>query len=134
MSMTLAMAKQALEDGNPVLGCFVRVRVDKGWGGPWGCDRTPAKWVCVWCGYQARGTDDEPDLRFRRHALHQLHAHCDRCGVWVPALADGSPREHPANICPGKTEADRVVPVLPVRRSMLAADAPRGRKLVEVAV
>jgi len=50
--------------------------------------------------------------------------------VIVPGEEVGHVDEYPWNQCPGKTKADKVVPVLPVRASALDPEAPRGRRLL----
>ncbi|GAA2178252.1 hypothetical protein GCM10009785_00130 [Brooklawnia cerclae] len=93
------------------------VSPDRGWGGPYGQDRKWAWWACVWCGKKVPGTNNAPFVR--RHPFtgeweevcaRNGHAPCARCGAWLPRLNDGCPREHNWTACPGKTEADRVVP------------------------
>ena len=96
---------------------------DRGWGGPYGQDRRHAKWACVHCGAKVYGDDDWPVGAFTRRGFGQAahwepitpcarngHAPCRACGQMLPRLNDGCPREHRWQICPGKTEADRVQP------------------------
>ena len=99
--------------------CFVLVRDDKGWGGPYGQQRRPALWKCEDCGYTIRGYflrfDGQP-IQVPGHEKKQLadhhecgHAPCSRCGQLLPRRKDGSPRQHAANRCPAKTDGDTIV-------------------------
>lgn len=90
---------------------------DRGYGGAYGNDRRPARWECVDCGRSVDGTDLRPWLSPNGHTGKYGNACCDNghgpcsyCGKVLPRLADGSLRAHPWRICPGKTEAHRVIP------------------------
>jgi hypothetical protein len=101
---------------------FRLVTRDRGWGGPYGQERRPAKWACIDCGAQLDGTDEapylrqgwslagpgtgEPDFACARNG----HAPCWACGKQLPRLNDGCPREHRWNRCPAKTEGNRMNP------------------------
>ena len=89
---------------------------DKGWGGPYGQNRQPARWACVDCGRTIRGEDSGPwiDTDWAGKPIDKCqrngHAPCRLCGKPLPRLDDGCPREHNWRACPGKTEADRMQP------------------------
>ncbi len=99
---------------------FIRIKEDRGYGGPWGQSRQPAKWQCVACGRIVDGTDERPYLsrsrwggrpgRFNNACADNGHAPCRLCKKPLARLNCGCPREHNANVCPGKTAADRVYP------------------------
>ena len=95
---------------------------DRGYGGPYGADRRPAKWACVGCGQMVDGTDTEPWVKtihfidrpdgftWSTACARNGHAPCRACGRPLARLNDGCPREHRWTECPGKTEADRMQP------------------------
>ena len=95
---------------------FRLVTRDRGWGGPYGQQRRPAKWACIECRAVVEGDDDkpwvprryndEPDNKCARNG----HAPCRICGAILPRLNDGCPREHNWRKCPGKDESDRMLP------------------------
>lgn len=99
---------------------FTRVRLDRGYMGAYGQTRYPAKWQCVACGRTVDGTDERPYItrdmwggvpgRFHQACADNGHAPCRLCGKLLPRLNCGCPREHNANVCPAKTNADRVFP------------------------
>lgn len=96
---------------------FRLVTRDRGWGGPYGQDRRPAKWACIECGATVDGEDNHPWLglnrytdRYDNRCADNGHAPCRECGQMLPRLNDGCPREHRWTECPGKTEADRMNP------------------------
>ena len=87
--------------------CFVVEQPDRGWGGPWGQTRILAVWRCVECGMRFRGEDG---WTLRRLAAHHEcgHAPCAYCGAPLLRRKDGTPRQHAANHCPGKTSGHRI--------------------------
>lgn len=101
---------------------FRRVRMDKGWRGPYGQTPCPAKWACIECGRIVTGTNDAPTglkhpwpwpagtVRWIDVCARNGHAPCAHCGKVLPRLNDGCPRAHPWQRCPGKTEAARMIP------------------------
>ena len=99
---------------------YRRVRRDRGWGGPYGQQRQPARWECIDCGAPVDGSDAEPwpsyttfpdgTGEWNNRCARNGHAPCWACGQKLPRLNDGCPREHPWHRCPGKTEADRLRP------------------------
>lgn len=92
--------------------CFVLIKEDRGWGGPYGQRRLPAVWECEVCGYQIRawtGRFDGMPLakgswEMKRAADHHEcgHAPCEWCGEMLLRRKDGTPRQHAHNRCPGK--------------------------------
>ena len=88
--------------------CFILVREDKGWGGPYGTRRIPPIWKCEVCGYQIPG--DLAGWTKKRMADHHEHGHasCSRCGQMLLRRMDGTPRQHAHNRCPGKTPGDKI--------------------------
>ena len=94
---------------------YRRVRPDRGWGGPYGQDRRPARWACIDCGRIVDGTDDRPmphrttwwdgQGQWDDPCARNGHAPCWACGKPLPRLNDGCPREHVWTRCPAKTEA-----------------------------
>lgn len=80
---------------------------DRGWGGRYGNDRRPAKWVCLDCHAMVDGTDERPEP-WDSVCARNGHAPCRVCGQRIPRLNCGCPREHRWNQCPGKTEDDKV--------------------------
>lgn len=110
---------------------FRLARPDKGWGGPWGQTRRPAKWACIYCGALVDGDDEKPWVH-RRWANNEGpwdnacarngHAPCAYCGQSLPRLDDGCPRAHRWNRCPAKSEANRMV-----SQHAVPGHAERGR-------
>ena len=100
------------------------VRPDKGYGGPYGQTRQPAKWACIHCAAIVDGTDDAPGVRidhgigipephrysWANPCARNGHAPCAHCGKILPRTDDGCPRAHNWRNCPGKTEAHRMIP------------------------
>lgn len=88
--------------------CFVVVREDQGWGGPYGQNRRPTVWQCEECGHQIRG--DLSQWEKKRMADHHEcgHAPCPKCGQTLLRRKDGSPRQHAHNRCPGKNPGDKI--------------------------
>lgn len=88
--------------------CFIVVREDRGYGGPYGQTHRPVVWSCEDCGYKITGGVD--DWMKRRAADHHEcgHAPCAQCGAKLARRKDGTPRQHAHNRCPGKTEGYRI--------------------------
>lgn len=93
--------------------CFIIEREDRGWGGPYGQSRRPRIWRCVECGHIISDhTDTFAGPRYRdswamaRLAGHHEcgHAPCGYCGTPLLRRKDGTPRQHAANLCPGKDD------------------------------
>lgn len=96
---------------------FTQVSEYRPWGYGASWDVSPARWACVDCGAKVDGTDERPWIGTRglRNAPDQScarngHAPCRACGKLLPRLNDGCPREHRWDLCPEKTEADRLQP------------------------
>lgn len=87
--------------------CFIVVREDQGWGGPYGQSRRPTVWRCEECGYTIRGAAAYDMKRMADHHEHG-HAPCSRCGHPLLRRKDGTPRQHPHNRCPSKTPGDKI--------------------------
>lgn len=87
--------------------CFLVVREDRGWGGPYGQYQRPVVWRCEDCGYELRG---EGGYVMGRMADHHGcgHSPCARCGHPLLRRKDGSPRQHPHNHCAGKSAGDKI--------------------------
>lgn len=97
--------------------CFVIEKEDRGWGGPYGQHRRPKVWRCVECGYTIRdhtetftGAARRDAWAMKRLAEHHEcgHAPCAYCGQPLLRRKDGTPRQHQANLCPGKDESFRI--------------------------
>lgn len=97
--------------------CFVVEKPDRGWGGPYGQRRRPLVWRCVECGHEIPEYVDTFTGPVRRGswAMKQLadhhecgHAPCAYCGQMLLRRKDGSPRQHAANRCPGKTPGHKI--------------------------
>lgn len=98
--------------------CFILVREDKGWGGPYGQYRRPGAWECEDCGYRIPDytvtfdgrLDPKPRYEMKRMADHHEHGHtpCPKCGQLLLRRMDGSPRQHAHNKCPGKSPGDKI--------------------------
>jgi len=87
--------------------CFIVKREDRGWGGPYGQYPRPIVLVCEDCGYEVRGTWPHELKRMADHHEHG-HAPCSRCGAPLLRRKDGSPRQHPHNRCPAKSDGDKI--------------------------
>lgn len=88
--------------------CFIVVREDKGWGGPYGQYRRATAWECEDCGYRITG-DLAGWTRVRMADHHECgHAPCGRCGQMLLRRKDGSPRQHAHNRCPQKRPDDKI--------------------------
>lgn len=90
--------------------CFVVVREDEGYGGPWGQTRRRTAWKCEVCGYMIHGDMFTAGWERKKAADHHEcgHAPCDRCGHMLLRRKDGTPRQHPHNRCPDKTPGHRI--------------------------
>ena len=87
--------------------CFVLIREDRGYGGPYGQRWYPPVWRCEDCGYELRGDSGWVQARLADH--HDCgHAPCARCGALLLRRKDGSTRQHAVNRCPGKTPGDKI--------------------------
>ena len=97
--------------------CFIVIRDEKGWGGPYGQRWIPRIWRCEDCGHEIPDTEmrfDGPG-RINAYAMARMadhhecgHAPCDRCGQMLLRRMDGTPRQHAHNRCSGKTPGDKV--------------------------
>lgn len=89
--------------------CFVVVREDKGYGGPYGQNRRWTVWECEDCGHRLPGDLSNGWIKQRLADHHACgHAPCEKCGQKLLRRKDGTPRQHAHNRCPGKTPGDRV--------------------------
>lgn len=97
--------------------CFEVVKPDRGWGGPYGQYRRPLIWRCTECGHEIpdhTDTFDGPKRRdswaMKRLADHHEcgHAPCAYCGQLLLRRKDGTPRQHRADLCPGKDPGYRI--------------------------
>ncbi len=98
------------------------IRPDKGWGGPYGQDRRPAKWACIHCHTIVDGDNNKPwvtetfgtsvnvEIRWRTKCARNGHAPCAHCGKPLPRTNDGCPRAHNWRSCPAKQEGHRMTP------------------------
>ena len=97
------------------------IRLDRGFGGPYGQQRQPAVWACIDCGHKTPGTNDRPSIgrdynhedddftgEWQDKCARNGHAPCRLCGAKLPRLNCGCSREHNWRACPNKTEADRL--------------------------
>jgi hypothetical protein len=88
--------------------CFTLIREAKGWGGPYGQRWIPCVWRCDECGAEIPG-ELAPWIKKRLADHHECgHAPCDRCGTMLPRRKDGTPRQHRVDLCPGKTDGDKI--------------------------
>lgn len=87
--------------------CFEVLRRDRGWGGPYGQQRRPQVWRCVECGYAIQGAESWSLAALAKHH-DRGHAPCAYCGQLLLRRKDGSPRQHAANLCPGKNKGYRI--------------------------
>lgn len=87
--------------------CFIVVREDRGYGGPYGQQARPIVLECEDCGTRVRGTYS---WQLKQMADHHEHGHapCTRCGQMLLRRKDGTPRQHAHNRCPGKTPGDKI--------------------------
>jgi hypothetical protein len=87
--------------------CFLVVREDKGYGGPYGQYPRPVIWECEDCGRRIHGEGGWAQARMADH--HECgHAPCARCGAKLLRRKDGTPRQHPHTRCPGKNGGDKI--------------------------
>lgn len=88
--------------------CFIVIREDKGWGGPWGQNRRWTAWKCEDCGYTIHG-DMQGWARKTAADHHECgHAPCERCGQLLLRRKDGTPRQHAHNKCAGKNPGFKI--------------------------
>lgn len=88
--------------------CFTVTKRDRGWGGPYGQYRREVEWTCTECGSVIRGDGSWSLARMADH--HECgHAPCAYCGQMLLRRKDGTPRQHAANRCPGKTRGHLIV-------------------------
>ncbi len=88
--------------------CFTVTKRDRGWGGPYGQYRRDVEWTCEDCGYKITGSTLWSMARMADH--HECgHAPCAYCGKPLLRRKDGTPRQHRADLCPGKTEGHLIV-------------------------
>ncbi|GAB3304128.1 hypothetical protein GCM10027298_22200 [Epidermidibacterium keratini] len=97
--------------------CFVVVKPDRGWGGPYGQHRRPTIWRCVECGFEIPDHTDTFRGRVRRDSWSMArmadhhgcgHAPCAYCGKPLLRRKDGSPRQHAYDKCPAKSGGSRI--------------------------
>lgn len=97
--------------------CFVLVCPDLTYGGPYGQSARWPIWECEDCGHQIHAAYDTFDgvRRWSPYAMKRMadqhdcgHAPCDRCGKKLPRRKDGTPRQHSHNLCPGKSDGDKI--------------------------
>lgn len=88
--------------------CFIVVRADQGYHGPYGMRRRWPVYVCEDCGYRIEGDFDA--WARKRMADHHAcgHAPCDACGQLLLRRMDGTPRQHAHNRCPGKNPGHKI--------------------------
>lgn len=88
--------------------CFILVKEDRGYGGPYGQRRMPPEWKCEDCGHRIKGElAGHTKQRIADH--HECgHAPCPRCGQKLLRRKDGTPREHAHTRCPGKTDWHKI--------------------------
>ena len=97
--------------------CFVLVRPDMTYGGPYGQTCRWPIWECEDCGHRltASYSTFQGERRWSAYELKRMadhhecgHAPCSRCGQTLPRRKDGTPRQHAHNRCPGKTPGDKI--------------------------
>lgn len=97
--------------------CFVLVRADLTYGGPYGQTIRWPIWECADCGLRLRATYQtfQGERRWSSWDLARMadhhecgHAPCARCGQMLLRRMDGSPRQHAHNRCPGKSPGDKI--------------------------
>lgn len=98
--------------------CFVLIRDDQGYGGPYGQTRRWPIWECEVCGHRLQCTFeifDGTERRYSPWALKRMadhhecgHAPCPKCGQLLLRRKDGTPRQHAHNRCPGKSPGDKI--------------------------
>ena len=87
--------------------CFVVIREDQGYGGPYGQTRRPIALECEVCGQIVRGAW-QWELKLMADHHECGHAPCPKCGQMLLRRKDGSPRQHAHNRCPGKNPGDKI--------------------------
>ena len=97
--------------------CFVLVRADMTYGGAYGQTCRWPIWECEDCGYRLKATYStwQGERRWGSYDLARMadhhecgHAPCERCGKALLRRKDGTPRQHPHHLCPGKTPGDKI--------------------------
>jgi hypothetical protein len=97
--------------------CFVLVRPDLTYGGPYGATSRWPIWECEDCGHRLTATYQtfQGERRWSSWDLARMadhhecgHAPCPRCGQLLLRRKDGTPRQHAHNRCPGKTPGDKI--------------------------
>jgi hypothetical protein len=88
--------------------CFIVVKPDRGYGGPYGMTPKPAIWRCEQCGHEIRGemASWARALAAKHHECG--HAPCERCGQMLLKRKDGTPRQHRHDQCAGKNGGYRI--------------------------
>lgn len=88
--------------------CFVMVKPDRGWGGPYEQNRRPSQWQCEVCSLTLRyGMDRWVRKQIEEHHKRG-HAPCEFCGKQMVRRQDGTPRQHPHNRCPAKNPGFKI--------------------------
>ena len=89
--------------------CFIVVREDRGYGGPYGQRRRWPVLVCEECGYRVSGEVASAWTQKRMADHHECgHAPCSACGQMLLRRKDGTPRQHAHHLCPGKTPGHKI--------------------------
>jgi hypothetical protein len=89
--------------------CFIAVRKERGWSGPWGQTWNGAIWRCEVCGFELREWAPGSWAQQRAADHHECgHAPCERCGQMLLLRKDGTPRQHAHNRCAGKNPGFRI--------------------------
>lgn len=87
--------------------CFTAVQPTRGWGGPYGQHWRGGKWQCNECGHEFIGDHPIVTKRLDAHA-DRGHSPCEYCGRPLMRRMDGTPRQHSARYCPGKTDGHKI--------------------------
>ena len=97
--------------------CFVLIKPDMEYTGPYGQRTRWPTWECEDCGYRISAVYDTfagvrrwSSADLARMADHHEcgHAPCSRCGAMLLRRKDGTPRQHAHNRCPGKDPGDKI--------------------------